>query len=163
MIGPHYFYSSKLALVGQLATVNLLYCVCDKLESTKPLSIDQGWRSGSLKNLTNIRLVNYYLTNKICISYFCFCLDWDFVLEFSKKTSFIYRKLLVFTFKFHSFQHNQNTKMPLSYGKTFNSYNKLQKNVQIMHGPPQFHSLRNPILNEMTNTSVLKKSQAFTK
>ena len=107
--------------------------------------------------------MNYYLTNKYAFHISVFVWTETLSWNFQKKTSFIYRKLLVFTFKFHSFQHNQNTKMPLLYGKTFNSYNKLQKNVQIMHGQPQFHSLRNPILNEMTNTSVLKKSQAFTK
>ena len=52
--------------------------------------------------------------------------------------------------------------MPLLYGKPFNSHNKLHKNVQQMHGQPQIHSLRNPTLNEMTNTAIFKKSQAFT-
>ena len=51
--------------------------------------------------------------------------------------------------------------MPLLYGKSLNSHNKLHQNVQQMHRQPQFYSLRNPILNEMTNTVTFKKSQAF--
>lgn len=48
--------------------------------------------------------------------------------------------------------------MPLLYGKPFNGHDKLHKNVPQMHGQPQFHSLKNTILNEMTSTAVLKKS-----
>ena len=52
--------------------------------------------------------------------------------------------------------------MALLYGKPLNSHNKLHKNVQQMHGQPQIHSLKNPILSEMTNTAIFRKSQTFT-
>ena len=52
--------------------------------------------------------------------------------------------------------------MPPLYDKPFYSHNKFHKNVQQMHGQPQFHFLRNPILNEMTNAVSFKNSQAFT-